>query len=162
MNAMFEFLILAFATIGFGSLFLWILRSGWGTPWKVIGALLIVSLWWAMCNGPLGGKWGADHGALTDLIATFGIVIATTWGFRRVGNDRRFQTVMVVGAGVFLLLMWVPRWNSRWLNILNATNSTPTTPSHPSIHSIPNHPTSDRVIDCDALSYGRRKALGCP
>lgn len=158
MSALLELVVLAFATVGLIALARWIFRSGWGTPWKVVGLLATVSLWWAMCNGPLGGRWGADHGALTDLIATFGIVIAGTWGFRRVGNDWRRQAAVVVGALALLLVMWVPRYNAGELTMPSTSRAAPSVAPSTAAPTTP----VPGAVPCDELTYELRQEHGCP
>ncbi|MBM5789805.1 hypothetical protein FJZ23_01830 [Candidatus Parcubacteria bacterium] len=161
MNQILEALVLLFAMVGLIACGRWIYRSGWGNLWKVVGALAVVSLWWAMVNGPLSGRWGADHGVLTDLFASFGIAIVATWGVRRVGNDWRRQAAVVVGALALMAMMWIPRYQAGHLALPITVQ-----PSVPTIRSVPataQHPsvTAD-TLDCDELSYDGKIAAGCP
>lgn len=149
MSQILEFLVLSFATVGLIAFGRWIFRSGWSNVWKAVGAVLVVMLWWAMVNGPLRGRWGADHGPLTDLIATFGIVLAATWGIRRVGNDWRRQAAVVVGALAMLLVMWVPRLGSTPLNPPSQRGEERVVPT-------------DDDFDCTGLNPEQRDLAGCP
>lgn len=149
MSQILEFLVLSFATVGLVALGRWIFRSGWGNVWKTVGAVLVVMLWWAMVNGPLSGRWGADHGPLTDLIATFGIVLAATWGIRRVGNDWIQQTAVVATAFAFLIVIWVPRLDSATLNPPSKRGEERVAPA-------------DDDFDCSGLNPEQREMAGCP
>lgn len=164
MIALIEFFVLLFATVGLFTLAWRILRSGWGYVAKGIGCIAVIVLWWAMINQPFSGRWGGDHGVLTDMIATFGIMIGATWGLRRVGNDRRRQAAVVGGTLVLLALMWIPR-------VLSGTFTLPPVPSAPATSvpspapardAGPRHHHAGGLLDCDALSYEGKQKAGCP
>jgi len=162
MNAVLETVVLAFASVGLFALGHWIFRSGWQTLWKVVGILFTVSLWWAMINGPLQGHFGADHGALTGIFATFGIVMAVTMAFRRFAHG--WQPWAITGAAlVLLLLMWFPRFDANQA----ASTAQSVSPHIPLQGARPQSPSSggtsrNHSLECSALSPEGRQAVGCP
>ena len=161
MNAVLEVVVLAFASVGLFALGHWIFRSRWQTLWKVIGILATVCLWWAMINGPLQGHFGADHGVLTGLFATFGIVMAVTMAFRRFGAG--WQPWAITGvAMVLLLLMWFPRLEAS--QSAQARTGVGTFAPSPQSGSAPPYAPSghSQQIDCSRLSFEGRRAVGCP
>ena len=158
MNAVLEMIVLAFASVGLFALGHWIFRSGWGTIWKVVGVLFTVCLWWAMINGPLQGHFGADHGALTGIFATFGIVMAVTMSFRRFAHG--WQPWAITGVAlVLLLLMWFPRLDASQAAQAQAGTRTfaPSQQSAP-LSAPSGHP---KQIDCNRLSFEGRQVAGC-
>lgn len=171
MNVFLELLVLAFATVALIAFGLWVFRGGFAMPWKVVGVLCTIFLWWAMCNAPLGGRLESDHGALTDFVATFGIAIVGSWGLRRVGNDWRHQTAIVVSALALLLLMWVPRFEAGELTLPRSSppsaavpvSVSPTDPSPPPIPSRPSSHVHSGEIDCSLITLpDHREAANCP
>ena len=109
MRTLIEPLVIVFAIVGLVALGLWIYRRGWGVPAKVVSLLVVVSFAGAVLGGPANGRWGADHGALTDLIATFGILLVGMWALRRYGAG--WQPYAISAATLVLLMtMWLPRY----------------------------------------------------
>ena len=161
MNAVLETVVLAFASVGLFALGHWIFRRGWQTHWRVVGILLTVSLWWAMINGPLQGHFGADHGALTGIFATFGIVMAVTMAFRWFAHG--WQPWAVTGAAlVLLLLMWFPRLDAN--QAASAVSQVSSSIAPQGVRLLPPSSGQSRshFIECSALSPEGRKAAGCP
>jgi hypothetical protein len=158
MNAVLETVVLAFASVGLFALGHWIFRCGWQVLWKVVGILFVVSLWWAMINGPLQGHFGADHGALTGILATFGIVMAVTMAFRRFAHG--WQPWAITGAAlVLLLLMWFPRFDAH----NSVPRQLPPTPQGTRPQPTNSGGTSrNHSLECSALSPEGRQAAGCP
>lgn len=163
MNAVLDTVVLAFASVGLFALGHWIFRSGWRIHWKVISVLFVISLCWTMINGPIKGHFGADHGALTGIFATFGIVMAVTMAFRRFAHG--WQPWAITGAAlVLLILMWFPRFDASHASVAAQAQHSGRTPVQ---ISQPNSSTSaqsghSQQIDCKALSYEGRQAVGCP
>jgi hypothetical protein len=159
MNAVLEVLVLAFASVGLFGLGHRIFRSGWQTLWKVIGVLFVVSLWWAMVSGPIQGYSGSDHGAVTGLLATLGIVLAVTLAIRRY-NQGWHPWVITGAALVFLVLIWYPRFDASQAAASQSELSNATQGSH---FRPPAPATNDgrHQLNCRELSFEGRQAAGC-
>jgi|GEM_PF-2447319 len=169
MRGFIEAPVILFAMVGLVALVRWIYQRGWGVPAKVVAFLVTASLAGAILSGPTNGRLGADHGALTDLIATFGMVILGTWVFRRFGAG--WQSYALSAVTVLLLLaMWVPRYLSGELHLPSSGATSPTNgfvePSsqpgnvRPS-RSRPTRPMQKVDICSQPLSARAYEAAGC-
>lgn len=175
-----EFLILAFATVGFIRLIVWLLPYKLLLPWKMGAVLLIVLLWCAIVKAPFHGHWGADHGPLTDFIATAGIILVAVWGVRLVGRNTRicraghaivYHSVIAIVACGLIILIWFPHFETgfpRFTSSPSRTSSTLTRPIAPPENTnrgttrLSQPHTHVRTLDCRNLSAHGRLSAGCP
>lgn len=160
MFAILEVAVLVFASVSLVVLGNWIFRRGWHIGYRAVAILFVVSLWWAMVNGPLKGHLGQDHGVLSGLLATFGVVLVVSWALRR--YNQNWRPWAISGAAlVFLALIWWSRFEANRQLVAQAAAGSQTRGSHRSTGSQAPVGAGTHTLECASLSPEGRAAAGC-
>lgn len=160
MSAILEVAVLLFASVSLVVLGHWVFRRGWHIGYRAVAVLFVVSLWWAMVNGPLKGHYGQDHGVLSGLLATFGVVLAVSWALRR--YNQNWRSWAISGAAlVFLALIWWPRLEANRQLAAQAVAGRQTGGSHRSTGPRTPMGVGTHTLECASLSPAGRAAAGC-
>ncbi len=146
-------IISLFALIGTVASGRWIFRQSWGMLWKFAGCMVLLSLLSAIFSGraPMVGLYNP----LAGILATWGIMLSAIWGFRRAGNDWRWQSAVVIPAVILLGVIWIPV-------ILNPIGALPHVPmggftspmAHASPPPAPHAPAT--LVPCSAMDPSLR------
>lgn len=160
MFAILEVAVLVFSSISLLTLGLWIFRRGWHICWRATAILFVVSLWWAMVNGPLQGHYGSDHGVLSGILATFGVAAVVNWAIRRY-NQSWYPWAITGVSLLFLVLVWRPRFDANRQATAQAIVRFQTDGPHRTTGSQAPAPTGAHRISCESLSPQGRVAAGC-
>jgi hypothetical protein len=84
----------------------WIFRQSWKMGWKFAGCFVLMGLLSGIFNDrtPMVGLYNP----LAGVLATWGIMIAAVWGFKKAGNSGGWQSLVVVLTLALLGTIWIP------------------------------------------------------